>query len=595
MPSRRRSCARIHKLVAQSLPAYLEDLASLVNIDCGSYTKAGVDRVGRWTARFLERLGATVDQPRRTRSWATRSSASIEGRTGGPRLLLIGHLDTVFPEGTVAERPYRVEAGRAYGPGVTDMKSGLLTGLYGLLALRALAESDPTPARRPSAGCRSSGSCSWRTRTRRSDRRRRARSSAISRATWTCASSSSARGPTATSCRRARGSSICGSTSQGRAAHAGVEPEKGRSAILEAAHHVVALHALNGRWPGVTCNVGVDRGRHAPERRRGTGGAAGGPAFPDARGTRGGRGGDPGPDRPADGSRRRRDDRGDEPPLADGTAARRGALVAQAQALAARLGFEVRDAATGGASDANTTAGMGVPTLDGLGPIGGNDHAPSEYLELDSIVPRTTLLAALLLARPRPVVGGWRPPSAGPRSASAPVHLVGRAVGGGRRLQPRGRGADSCDRSGPQARVGGGLHGRCQTSVRPRHRRGGLVEPSASSDGSTPSAQADRRARALPPRRPPPRAAQPQPSPIARRPAATTHGRPAGRAAAPGARRRARRRRRPRATPRRRAGTARRRAGSRRRSTPPRASRARRARRVAGIQGLAGAAAPFRA
>jgi glutamate carboxypeptidase len=73
-------------------------------------------------------------------------------------------------------------------------------------------------------------------------------------------------------------------------------------------------------------------------------------------------------------------------------------LVEHAQAVAASLGFEVADTATGGASDANTTAGMGVPSLDGLGPIGGNDHAPTEYLEVDSIVPRTTMLAGLLLA-----------------------------------------------------------------------------------------------------------------------------------------------------------------------------------------------------
>ena len=69
----------------------------------------------------------------------------------------------------------------------------------------------------------------------------------------------------------------------------------------------------------------------------------------------------------------------------------------------------MNDAATGGASDANTTAGMGVPTLDGLGPVGGNDHAPTEYLELDSVVPRTTLLAALILATGRdPEVRRWR-------------------------------------------------------------------------------------------------------------------------------------------------------------------------------------------
>jgi glutamate carboxypeptidase len=89
--------------------------------------------------------------------------------------------------------------------------------------------------------------------------------------------------------------------------------------------------------------------------------------------------------------------------------ARSGRLVDHAQAVAQRLGFEVHDTATGGASDANTTSGMGVPTLDGLGPIGGNDHAPAEYLEVDSIVPRTAMLAGLLLAIARdPEVHGWR-------------------------------------------------------------------------------------------------------------------------------------------------------------------------------------------
>jgi glutamate carboxypeptidase len=88
---------------------------------------------------------------------------------------------------------------------------------------------------------------------------------------------------------------------------------------------------------------------------------------------------------------------------------RSGRLVEHAVALAGRLGFELRDAATGGASDANTTAGLGVPTLDGLGPVGGNDHSPAEYLEVGSIVPRTTLLAALLLAIGRDAeIAAWR-------------------------------------------------------------------------------------------------------------------------------------------------------------------------------------------
>ena len=88
---------------------------------------------------------------------------------------------------------------------------------------------------------------------------------------------------------------------------------------------------------------------------------------------------------------------------------RAGRLVELTQGLATDLGFEVRDAATGGASDANTTAGLGVPSLDGLGPIGGMDHSPEEWLDVTSIVPRTALFAALLLATGRdPEVRSWR-------------------------------------------------------------------------------------------------------------------------------------------------------------------------------------------
>jgi glutamate carboxypeptidase len=169
------------------------------------------------------------------------------------------------------------------------------------------------------------------------------------------------------------------------------------------------LHALNGRWPGVTVNVGKIAGGTRPnvvaERCD---------LEVDVRATT------------ADG-------------LAEVEAAvrsiaettevpdttieanvlvswlpmekleRSGWLVEQAQATAERLGFTVADTATGGASDANTTSGIGVPTLDGLGPIGGNDHSPAEYLEVDSIVPRTTMLAGLLLAIGRdPTVMAWR-------------------------------------------------------------------------------------------------------------------------------------------------------------------------------------------
>jgi len=192
----------------------------------------------------------------------------------------------------------------------------------------------------------------------------------------------------------------------GRAAHAGVEPQKGRSALLEAAHKTVALHQLNDRWEGVSINVGAIHGGSRPN------------IVPDEAVL-------------TLDMRARTLDEQDEAESAvreilssstvpdtstaveiiahsrpmERSAAAAG-LVERAVGIAAALGFELRDTATGGASDANTTAAEGVPSIDGLGPIGGGDHTPFEYIELDSIVPRTTLLAELLLSLGREPLGG---------------------------------------------------------------------------------------------------------------------------------------------------------------------------------------------
>jgi glutamate carboxypeptidase len=182
----------------------------------------------------------------------------------------------------------------------------------------------------------------------------------------------------------------------GRAAHAGVEPDKGRSAILEAAHQVLALHALNGRWPTVTVNAGVIRGGTPPnvvaercemevDLR-----AASADAFAAAAAEVERLAASPTVDGVTVSLRRS----AGHPPMEKSEAS--GRLAALAASLAAELGFELRDAATGGASDANTTAALGVPTLDGLGPIGGDDHSVDEWLDLASVVPRTTLLAGLI-------------------------------------------------------------------------------------------------------------------------------------------------------------------------------------------------------
>ncbi|MFI5255584.1 MAG: M20 family metallopeptidase, partial [Candidatus Limnocylindrales bacterium] len=353
--------------VQEELPAYLEDLATLVNIDCGSYTKAGVDQVGRWTARFLERLGASVEIRPDERLGDT-VVATLHGRKGAPRALLIGHLDTVFDPGTARQRPFRVSSGRAYGPGVTDMKSGLLGGLYALIALRAASDDDDvwlpfeelvfianpdeeigSPVSTPAI-----------------------RAAALEADVAFVLECARANGDIVSS---RKGSLDLRLTVTGRAAHAGVEPEKGTSAVLEAAHQTIALHALNGRWPGVTCNVGVVRGGTRPNvvaeeavlevdlrspTRADLEAAEAAIRAICAAPT-------------VAGVSTKVDEAGRHWPMEKLAAS--GRLVDHATSLARRLGFELHDAATGGASDANTTAGLGVATLDGLGPVGGLDHS----------------------------------------------------------------------------------------------------------------------------------------------------------------------------------------------------------------------------
>lgn len=395
---------RLRATIEAGYPRYLQELERLCSIDCGSYTPEGVDQVGTWVAERFQALGGTVERrPDPNGRFGATVIGRFEGRRGaGPRVLLIGHMDTVFEAGTAAQRPFRIEAGIAYGPGVTDMKAGLLAGIHALAALREL------------------GGGSWE-------------GLPFESITYVANPDEEVGSPTSTphireiardtdlafvlECARANGDFVSSRKGfadvririHGRAAHAGVEPEKGRSAILAGARMVERIHALNGRWPGVSANVGVFRSGTRPnvvpdlaELELDVRGVTARELEEVTTATRE-IASDPGvPDVTVDLERI-----GGWAPMEK--LERSGRLADTVKALAARLGFSTMDTATGGASDANTTSGMGVPTIDGLGPVGGRDHSPDEYLEVDSIVPRTTLLAALLLATGRdPVVAGWR-------------------------------------------------------------------------------------------------------------------------------------------------------------------------------------------
>jgi glutamate carboxypeptidase len=385
------------------LPSFLADLERLCSIDCGSYTPAGVNQVADWVAAFFARLGARVERrPDPEGRYGDTVLATIDGRPGaGPRVLLIGHMDTVFGEGTAAARPFRIDDGIARGPGVSDMKGGLLTGLYAIRAVvEAIRGRDELPFERlvfianPDEEIGSPSSAPH------------IRDVAASSDACLVLECARANGDFVS---RRKGIVDLRVTIHGRAAHAGVEPEKGRNAIVAGANLVGAIQALNGRWPDVTANVGVFNAGTRPN------------VIPDlaelqvdVRGmTR----------LSLEAALAAVRDIAAEPGIPDVTTEvetmaswmpmekleRSGRLADHVIGLASRLGFATRDAATGGASDANTTSGMGVPSIDGLGPVGGLDHSPDEYLEVASIVPRTTLVAALLLAIGRdPVVAGWR-------------------------------------------------------------------------------------------------------------------------------------------------------------------------------------------
>ncbi|QKG18857.1 M20/M25/M40 family metallo-hydrolase [Actinomadura verrucosospora] len=363
---------------------YLARLAALVGVDSGTADVPGVNRAARLVAGYARESGLEAEE----RPLADGRTAVVARRrgTGRARIVLAGHLDTVFPAGTAAERPFRVDEalGRAHGPGVCDDKGGLLAGIAAVETLIAL-------------GAERYGEivlvCSPDEET----------GSPLGRAVL----EAEARGAAAALClegARENGDLVSARsgvtdlevTLRGRAAHAGIEPGRGANAALATARLTVACQALNGSRPGAGVNVGVLAAGSAPNVV-----AASGRLVVDVRADRAevfdaviadirrlaAEHGVPGVAAEVT-------EHAPMPPWERGEATAR--LVGQAVLAGATVGVPVRDAATGGGADANLIAALGVPVLDGLGPVGGCDHAPGEWLDLASVVPRTALLAALI-------------------------------------------------------------------------------------------------------------------------------------------------------------------------------------------------------
>ncbi|MFJ7154446.1 M20 family metallopeptidase [Streptomyces sp. NPDC101118] len=373
---------------------YLADLAALVAIDSGSYSPDGVNRVAAWLADRLERCGATTQTVPVGRyrgralgnALVARKKGSRSAADGGRRILLAGHMDTVFEDGTAEERPFSLDGALARGPGVSDDKGGLLAGLSALEILTEDGFDDYDEIifwATPDEEIGSPGS------------------SALTRAL-----AAEADFALALECARENGDVVIARkgvaeyviTVEGRAAHAGIEPERGAHAALAAAHLTIALQALNSRETDATINVGIlqagTRPNIVPDKAelhvevRATAAACLdriGHALVEAAARLA---------VPGTTATVRQLDLC--PPMEATNAGRH--MLALAHSAAAGLGLTFGAAHTGGVGDANTVAAAGTPVLDGLGPVGGADHSPEEWLDTATITDRVTLLA-LLIAR----------------------------------------------------------------------------------------------------------------------------------------------------------------------------------------------------
>jgi glutamate carboxypeptidase len=376
----------VAKAVQRRSAAYVDLLREIVDIDSGSYSPAGVNRVADAVEERFRGGGWDVER-RRPEAGRDRLGDLLVARVTGSgthRVLLVCHMDTVWPDGTAASRPFRVEGDRGLGPGVSDAKSGLLAGIEAVDALRELAadefgsvafvcnpdEEVGSPFSGPVIG-------------------ELAEASDVAFVLEAGRENgdivSSRKGLTTIRVELA-----------GRSAHAGVEPERGRHAVLDAALKTVELQALNGELPGATVNVGVLAGGTRPnvvpdactmevdvrafeeavlrEARERVIAILEAERVPGVRATL--------------------DVDIEHPPMELRPSTER--LVRLAQELAGELGFEVAGAATGGGSDANAVAAAGTPVLDGLGPVGGDDHSPDEWVDLGTLPERVALLAGLV-------------------------------------------------------------------------------------------------------------------------------------------------------------------------------------------------------
>lgn len=361
----------------------LKAIRALVEEETPSSDSARLNAFARRLAARYRAAGAAAELvPNEQGGEHVRARFAPRGTPTSKPALILCHYDTVWPVGSLETHPFRVEVGKAYGPGIFDMQSSLVLTEYALRAVSALQTPLPRPITVLVTSDEEVGSPASRELIEQE----------ASEAAYVLVLESPLPGGKLKTARKGVGDFRVEIT--GRAAHAGVEPEKGVSAILEAAHQVIALHALNNVQEGTTVSVGLIEGGSASnviaarctlsvDTRAWTQSEADRieaailgltPVLPEAVITVSGG--------------------WNRPPLERKAT---GALYEKVRKLGAGLGLTLGEGSTGGGSDGNFTGALGIPTLDGLGVPGAGAHADHEHIEVDQIANRGALLAAMLL------------------------------------------------------------------------------------------------------------------------------------------------------------------------------------------------------
>src|ERR1700722_15136202 len=366
-------------------PAMLRLLEDLVTCESPSHDKRAVDRCGEIVAREWKWRKAevrTLEQKKRGNH--IRAALPCGNSPSAPQILVLGHLDTVYPLGTLRQMPFRISKGKAYGPGTFDMKGGLMLALF---AVDALREMGAWPEKRlvflwssdEEIGSESS----------RAIIEREARKSDV---VLVLEPSLGPQGKLKTARKGIGGAEII---VRGRAAHAGIEPEKGVNAVHELALQIQALMQLTSPVRGITVQATVISGGTAsnvvPAEAR---------ALIDIRF-----------EKLADAKKLDAAIHSLRPILKGAKVEVRGGinrpplertkkvakLFDHAQEIMALMKLKLDEAATGGGSDGNLTGALGIPTLDGLGAVGDGAHTPNEHLIIRALPERAALLAWLLM------------------------------------------------------------------------------------------------------------------------------------------------------------------------------------------------------